>query len=232
MLTGSYSNIIEVATVAQQREALLILLRPHIEPVFGAAKTVEHEVAAFNALKVLGYVGHDADEFDLVEKLRITKSKARSLLYQTALRSGNSQADIDEALRKALMTTRAVREGTLYLIEVPDPLTMDRLRKRVRNYGFLSDGSFSGAIAKVPEGALVRLMEDLISDEHKADIRRQLVKAGMPDRTVAGVIKAMLSTAAKKAAGELGDQTATAIGDELGRVLRIGWEALKSFVDK
>jgi hypothetical protein len=49
--------------------------------VFGAAKTVEHEIAALNALKAIGYISQDADEFDLVEKLRITKSKARLLLY-------------------------------------------------------------------------------------------------------------------------------------------------------
>ena len=57
------------------------LLRPYSEPVSGAAKTIEHEVAAFNALKALRYIEPDADDFDLVESLRIAKSKARSLLY-------------------------------------------------------------------------------------------------------------------------------------------------------
>ncbi|MCC7279341.1 MAG: hypothetical protein IT487_13640 [Chromatiaceae bacterium] len=40
-----------------------------------------------NALKVLGYVKADADEFNLVESLRITKTKARPLLYQAVLLS-------------------------------------------------------------------------------------------------------------------------------------------------
>jgi len=37
-------------------EALKDLLVPHFAPVFGAAKLVEHEVAAFRALKLLGYL--------------------------------------------------------------------------------------------------------------------------------------------------------------------------------
>lgn len=51
-----------------------------------AASTMDvYEVAALNALKALGYIKRDADEFDLVEKLEGTKSKCCSLLYQAAL---------------------------------------------------------------------------------------------------------------------------------------------------
>jgi hypothetical protein len=136
---------------------------------------------------------------------------------------------IDEALRKALSTTQVLREGSLYLIEVPDPLTMDRLRKRVRSYGFLSDGTFSGVIARIPEGALLRLFEELIPDEQKTEIKKQLVKAGLPDKTIAGVLKAMLASAGKKVAGEVGGVAAKTIGEEIGGVLTSGWVALQKF---
>lgn len=211
----------------QLREALKLMLQPHAAPVFGAAKTVEHEVAAFNALKALGYIGPDADEFDLIEKLRVTKSKARSMLYQTALRAEAGESEINQALRKALETTQVLRDGAMYLIEVPDPLTMDRLRKRVRTYGFVSDGTFSGAIAKIPAGALIRLVEELIPEKQKSEITRQLIKGGLPDKTIAGALKAILATVGKKVAGELGDQAGKAIGAELGNILTGGWRALE-----
>lgn len=78
--------------------ALKDLLIPHFAPVFGAAKVVEHEVAAFRALKLLGYLPALPDEYDLVMALRVTKVKARSLLYQFALRARSNPAEIDAAL--------------------------------------------------------------------------------------------------------------------------------------
>ena len=232
MLTKAFDNTILHATDEQVRQALRLMLRSHAVPVFGAAKTIEHEVAALNALKTIGHIEVSADEFDLVESLRITKSKARSLLYQAALRAAESDTAVKAALGNVLRTTQVVRDGSIYLIEVPDPLTMDRLRKRVRTYGFLSDGSFSGSIAKIPEGALLKLLEELISDEQKAEIRKQLVKAGLPDATVSGVLKSMLAVAGKKVAGEVGGAAAKAIGVEIGGVLTNGWVALQKYAKR
>ena len=231
MLIKSFENSISQATEVQLREALLLMLRPHAFPVFGAARTIEHEVAALNALKLLGNIKANADEFDLVENLRVTKSKARSLIYQAALRTEESDEAVNTALGNALKTTQVVRDGSLYLIEVSDPLTMDRLRKRVRSYGFLSDGTFSGSIAKIPEGALLKLMEELIPDEQKIEIRKQLVKAGLPDKTIAGVLKSMLAASGKKVAGEVGSVAAKAIGEEIGGILTSGWVALQKFAN-
>jgi hypothetical protein len=229
MLTQSFENSISQANEEQLREALRLMLQPHASPVFGAARTIEHEVAALKALKLLGNIKANADEFDLVENLRVTKSKARSLLYQAALRTEESDAAVNTALSNALKTTQVVRDGSLYLMEVPDPLTMDRLRKRVRSYGFLSDGTFSGSIAKIPEGALLKLVEELIPEEQKAKISKQLKEAGLPDKTIAGVLKAMLATAGKKVAGEMGGVAAKALGEEIGDVLTTGWAALQKF---
>lgn len=86
MLNKHYSQHIEQASEEKLREALKILLKPHATPVFGAAKAIEHEVAALSALKILEFIDASSDDFTLVEKLRITKSKAWSLLYQAALR--------------------------------------------------------------------------------------------------------------------------------------------------
>lgn len=220
MLNEEFLKSIEIANEVMLREALRLLLIPHGSPVFGAAKVIEHEVAAFNALKILSYIDQSADEFDLVEKLRVTKPKARSLLYQVALRSEDNHGNHDEAMRKILTNPLTMREGNHYLLEVSDPLTMDRLRKRVRNLGFISDGSFSGSVAKLPEPALLELIESLISSDEKADILRQFQKMGLPDTTIKGAIKAILSTAGKKVAGEVGDQIGEALNDLIGDLFK------------
>lgn len=110
MLINVFNQSIENASPQQLQEALQFLLKPHAAPVFGAAKTVEHEIAALQALRVLGIIRPAADEFDLVESLRVTKTKARSLIYHAALRAESSQASIDAALRNALASTSSIEE--------------------------------------------------------------------------------------------------------------------------
>lgn len=161
MLKKKFHHAIQAATADRLRSALHLLLRPHAEPVFGAAKTVEHEVAALNALKTLGYIGHAADEFDLVERLRATKS---------------------------------------------------------------------GSIAKTPEGALIRFVEELIPAEKKDKINKRLIEAGKADMSVAGFIKAMLGKIGKKAFDEVGEQAGKTVGDHIAKVFAGGWKQLESIV--
>jgi len=120
---------IDGASAETLRSALRILLKPHTVPVFAAVKVIEHEVAALKALRQLGFLPANFDEYALVETLRVTKQKARSLLYQAALRGTQSEAEYENELRVVLSSPRIQRESksSLFLIEVPQPLTMDRL---------------------------------------------------------------------------------------------------------
>jgi hypothetical protein len=54
------------------------------------------------------------------------------LLYQAALRKASTPTEIDQDLRDLLRSQLLELDGEFYMIEVPQPLTMDRLRKRVR----------------------------------------------------------------------------------------------------
>jgi hypothetical protein len=87
---------------------------------------------------------------------------------------------------------RIAREGDLFLIEIPQPLTMYRLQSKVRSLGYLSDGSFSGSIAKVPEGAILAFLSDLVDNESKKAVRKQFVHQGLTDTSFTGVAKDIL----------------------------------------
>lgn len=232
MLKPQFDVVIDIATREQLVEVVKILLAPHGSPVFGASKLIEHEVAALNALKIMSYIDGVADEFDLVEKLRVTKQKARTLLYQSSLRASENDAVRTDAMRKVLTNPLVMREGDNYLLEVPDPLTMDRLRKRVRALGFISDGSFSGSVAKLPELALLSLVESLISDVQKTAVLKLLQKRGLPDSSIQGAIKALLSTASKKAAGEVGGHIADKVGNLLSEVFENSLQVIQDFIVK
>lgn len=71
---------------AQLKAALEHLLAAHTLPAFGTAKQVELEDAALGALRTLGALPDNTDEYALVTTLLITKAKARNLLNEDAMR--------------------------------------------------------------------------------------------------------------------------------------------------
>jgi hypothetical protein len=89
------------ANTGDRRLALQQLLRSHSERVFGGAKTIEREVEAFNALNASHLIALAADDFDVVESLRIIKSDHRPLPYQNALREGMSLEQVDRHRQKS-----------------------------------------------------------------------------------------------------------------------------------
>lgn len=219
MLKDSFDHAVNNADEGRSRKALKILLDSHASPIFGAAKTIEHEVAALNALKVLGYIQENADEYDLIEKLRITKTKARSLLYQVALRQTDSkESEIVSSIKKILENGQILRDNNFYMIEVSDPLTMDRLRKRIRSAGNLSDRSFSDSIAKLSEKALTELVKGLLPEDQRKEIEKKLIDSGLPDDTFTGFIKSILNGVAERYAGEVGVRISSKIGEEFRKL--------------
>lgn len=204
---------IQDADLVRLQSIVRVLLKPHASPVFGAVKLVEHEVAALDALRMLGYLAPDADEYSLVEGLRVTKAKARSLLYNSALRQMDDESEVDAQLRLIVGRCILCKDGDMFLFEVPQPLTMDRLRQRVRKLGFISDGTFSGSVARIPGDALVALVEALMPrlDAEKSSTIKKLNAAGYQGKDIASIIKRVAISAAStvggKVAGQLTEET-------------------------
>ncbi len=196
-------------------------------PVFGASKSIEHEVAAMNAVKLLGYLSDKPDEFELVERLRVTKSKARPLLYQVALWEDSSAANEADELRAILISPRIAVDGDFYLIEVPQPLTMDRLRYRVRQLGFLSEGSFSRSVARVKRPALAALVESIIPEAERIVVIEGLKRVGCQGVDARSVISSMLKKVGTKVAGEVGEEIVGNLGDAVNDLLIQAWDRLR-----
>ncbi|BBE51030.1 hypothetical protein OYT1_ch1476 [Ferriphaselus amnicola] len=226
MNASNINSLIADASATNMRVALELLFSPHANPVFGASKAVEHEVAAFNALKQLGYLTQSPDEFELVEKLRVTKAKARTLLYQAALREAGDANAGKQELRNILINPLLACDGDIYLIEVPHPLTMDRLRHRIRQLGHLSDGSFSGNVARIKRSALTDLIESLIPQEERAEVVTRLRGKGYQGIDFRSVVQAFLKKAGAKVAGEVGDEVAGNVGESISALFERTWGRL------
>jgi len=180
----------------------------------------EHEVADFNALRAVGYLSPGPDEYELVEKLRCTRMKERNPLYQVALREQNGAESADEELRRVFSSARIARDGDLFLIEVPQPLTMDRLRSKVRSLGYLSDGWFSGSVANVPERAILVLLSDLVDNKSMEAVRKQFVHLGLTDTSFTGDARDVLKRYARQFAGQAASSAVNNLAPMFGELFK------------
>ncbi len=231
MDSSLFQSKIERASGDQLREALRIIFRTHASPIFGAARVIEHEIAALRALQHLQCLPTQPDEYELVMALRVTRAKARSLLYQAALRSKPSQEENDAALKQLLSQPRVCMDGEKILLEVADPLLMDCLRQRIRRLGFISDGTFSGSLAKLPLAALAALIEDLLSAEQKTRAQQLLRRQGAPGDDLRSLIISVFSHYGHRFAGPAGEKVVQRIGDKVADFFADNRERLFDWVE-
>lgn len=191
-------------------------LRPFLEtiltPAFGAISKRETDLAAFEMLRTLGLVDRKASLFSLMTQLRITRAKASQILFDIEVRSRGGDADaLDKEVREALKATRFAKDGDFFVLEIENPLLQAHLRNRLRELGHISDTSFNSAIVRMPLDAVTDLMIALIPANNRELVRRALVAAGAPDRSIKGVLKSALKTLGSKILGDAADQMAEGV---------------------
>jgi len=202
----------------QTRAVLGQLLKQYLTPAFGVLPKGEVELAMLDALQQLGLVGADPSLYELVAKLRITRAKARNLIYARELRR-SSAPELDAKLKALLRRPLLLKSGELFALEVENPLLADHLKARLQALGHASDGSFSPSLVTLKLDAMVALVASCLSDEEQEKMRRALVKAGAPDSSFRGLLTGALKNLGGKLASKAGEAFVEQASDYLGPVL-------------
>jgi len=163
------AGAIKAADEKTCRAVLENLLTRYMSPAFSALPKQEIDLVVLNGLEQLGYVSAYPTLYEVVQRLRVTRAKARNLLYDRELRRIDAQ-QLDEKVREALKNPVVQKQGDLFLLQIENPLVADCLTK---------------------------------ADQEK--VRKALIKAGAPDKTIKGVLKAALKQAGKKVAQDAGE---------------------------
>lgn len=197
-------QLIRSAGDERASNALKRLLERFLDPAFGALPKSEIELLLLGALEEIGAVSAEPGVYELVSKLRVTRSKARNLIYERELRR-LTPAELDARVRSLLKRPIIQKAGDQFVLEVENPLVSDHLRSKVQGLGHISDGSFSPSIVKLPLDAVVALIEFYIPESQRAPVRDALVAAGAPDTSFKGVLKAVMKKVARKVASDTGE---------------------------
>ncbi len=197
------------------RRALAALLDAYVTPAFGVLPKREIDLLVLEALVSVKVLPAEPSIHDLIRSLRITRSRARSLIYDRELRRMGA-TDLDGLLKEALRRPLLQKQGDLFALEIENPVVTDHLRKRLSDLGYASDGSFSPTIVRLSLDAAVALLESCLSAKAQKEMKAALVKAGAPDQSLRGAIKAVI----KKLASKVADDTGAALVDDAEAFLK------------
>jgi hypothetical protein len=197
-------RITKKAGDAKCKEALEKFLEDFLSPAFGAMPKGEIDISVLNLLIAIGAVNDNPSSYDLVSTLKITKQKARTLIYSRELRTRTSE-DLDAEVRRILLNPVIQKRGDQFALEVESPLALDHLRAKVRSLGHLTDGSFSTNLVTLNLDAMATLIENTLDETQKSAAERELRKAGATDPTLRGLLKATLKKLGKRVADDAGE---------------------------
>ncbi len=224
-------KILKASSEKEAKAALAYFLQSYTSPAFGALPKGEVELVVLNVLEQLGAIDSEPELYELVSKLKVTRTKARSLIYNRELRR-SSDDELNQKVINLLKRPLIQKAGDLYVLEVENPLVSDHLRSQVKKLGFVSDGSFSPSIVKLGLDAITALIESNLTTKEKTAVRKALIKAGAPDKSFRGVLKATLKKIAKKVASNTGEALMDQASDYLTPIIDAGIERIKETAEE
>lgn len=230
----------EKASKEELSAALQVVLAPYFLTTFRAARAQDHEVAAIRAMQTLGALGPGEDEHDWMLRLRVTRAKARNLVYQVHLHQLQDEAVLDDEVRRVMAKPiiekgRSGQRDTHWVLDIPNPLVMERIRQRVRWTGFVSDGSFSPSIVKLPVNAYAAVAAELVPKDEQKNLLSNARKLAHDSEKLplGGVLAQILRHGGGKLAGTAGAQLSDELTFGLEKLLNHGdGSVLSRFCDE
>lgn len=220
-------NLFSKIPDAQAKKILTEIFVYYTNPSFGSQNKREFDIFLFMKLQDLGILKENAELFEIITLLKITRTKARNLLYEAHLRrGGNSNPDLD--LIAYFVNPIILKEDDKVGIEIQNPFLVDHLKAKMKKLGYITDGSFSPEITKMTTTAFVAVFENLLPMESLDRIHQALIEAGLKsDTSIKGILKAWLKKIGEKMADDAGAKVAENLSDYLGVLVNGSIEKIK-----
>jgi hypothetical protein len=117
----NFDSILSNTDGEESKTILKKLLSRYLSPAFGALPKSEVELIILDTLEELGAISAEPQVYELVTKLRVTRTKARNLIYERELRRSKPE-DLDERVKEILRKPLIDKTGKHFILEVENPL--------------------------------------------------------------------------------------------------------------
>jgi hypothetical protein len=219
---------IEALNAQDAKQALINIFKGYLNPAFGALPKRENEIVMFQALQELKIFDKHPDLYSLLSSLRITRGKARTLLYESNLRQN---FDLESELLDTLKNPVLLKENDKVCLEIDNPLLIDHLKHVLKELGHITDGSFSPDLVKLTPDAYKKLLNNKFDKISKKELKKALIECGAEkELTVKSILTSVLKKVGKKVADDAGDKAGEYIGDYLGELFDSGFKKAAEFV--
>ncbi|SDD38103.1 hypothetical protein SAMN04488104_102724 [Algoriphagus faecimaris] len=210
------------------KQAFKELLQDYLTPAFASMSKRDFDILIFIKLQELGIFNKNPEIYELVSELRVTRTKARNLLYESKLRQ-TSKSELDQELKEILKTPIFLKDNDKIGIEIDNPYLIDHLRAKLKQLNHITDGSFSPELVRLTTDAFVSLFESFLPENSKDQIKQAFVDVGAEaDTSLKGVLKGAFKKLGSKIADEAGGQVAESVGEYLGPIISGSIDELKS----
>lgn len=201
------------------KQAFVEFIQLYITPAFGSLPKREVDIALFQILQKLKIFDKNPEIYALLSSLRVTRSKARGLLYEANLRS-SSDGNLDNELFEILKDPVFLKDNDKICLEIGNPLLIDHLKHSLKQVKRITDGSFSPELVKLTPEAYLALINKKFARVSKKDIKTALIECGAKKQISAkSLFVAVLTKIGGKVIGDATDSVGEAIGDYLGGLI-------------
>ena len=199
-------TLLNEADAIDVKQRFIELVNSYLQPSYGSMSKRDFEILLFMKLQEPGAIQKDPNLYQLIKDLKISRTRVRNLLYEAKMRTSEEE-DLDNELIQLLQKPVFLKDGDKVAIEIQNPLLTDHFRFKVKELGFITDGSFSAELVKLNYSAYTALVESMISVEAKKAIEKLLVDAGiMKDTSFKGLFTELVKRIGAKIANEAGEQ--------------------------
>jgi hemoglobin-like flavoprotein len=196
-------------------------IKSYLNPAFGAVQKRDIDILLFMKLQELHIISDNPEIYELVTQLRVTRAKARNLLYEAKLRKATAK-DLDEELKSIIQNPIFFKDGEKNIgIEIYNPFVIDHLKYKLKTLKHLTDGSFNPELVKMTADAFAALYDALITDEKiKQNVEKALIECGAKKESgFKGVIKQVVVALGSKIANEAGEELASSAIEYFGPIV-------------
>ena len=198
------------------QKILMDILNEYMRPSFGSMPKKEIDVLIFAKMVEIGMIDIN-NIYDIVSKLRITRAKARNLIYDYNLRKMENE-DVQQELAKMLSNAIVERENNgKVLMLVENPVVLDYMKDRLKSLKHIADATYSPENVRLSVDAFASLFEDVFRGRN-IYVQEELQKIGVKKN-----VKEIVS-----------DVVARIVDNKLGEgtsdLAKKAWNALSSWI--
>lgn len=182
------------------------MLTDYTAPAFGVLPKREVDLLVFRTLRDAGLIREEAALYQVMAGLRVSRSKARNLMFDLEIRQAETGA-LDDQVRSVIMNDSYFRDANWFVLEVENPVVQAHLREICRRARVVTDASFNPSLVRLPVSGLASVLEEFMTADQQAEVKRGLYRAGkLDDPSFRGLMKRALSDLAGRFAGKVGGE--------------------------